>query len=125
MPPALQGRAQKAAHDTSYRLRHRFGLLTVASVRSGWPRLNKRAASGGDRRKARASGERRHDHVPSLVERVKTQCSRATLVRRHSIPQGHGALRPLGIPAPEDKLLQTAVARLLAALSEHDFLARR
>ena len=123
MPTSLRGRATKAAHDTSYRLRHLFGMLTVASVLSGWPLLNTRAASGGDRSKARTSGERLHDHVPALAERVKTKGSRATLVRRHSIPQGDGARRPLGLLATEDTLRQTAGARILAALYAQDVLA--
>src|SRR5438093_2455263 len=58
LPTSLQGRAQQAAHDTSYRLRQLCGLLTVADGRSGWPRLTQRAASGGDRSRARASGAR-------------------------------------------------------------------
>ena len=45
------------------------------------------------------------------------------MVRRHSIPKGQGALRPLGIPATEDTLLQTAVTRRLDAIYEPDFLA--
>src|SRR6266446_10204745 len=98
MPTSLQGIAKKAAHDKSYRFRNLFGMLTIAYVLSGWPLLNKRAASGVDRISARAYGERLHDHVTSLVERVKTQCYRAKLVRRHYIPKGNGALRPLGIP---------------------------
>ena len=123
-PTSLQGRAQQAAHDQSYRLRHRFGMLTVASVLSGWPLRNKRAASGVDRISARAYGSRRHDHVTALVERVKNQCYRAKLVRRHSIPQGNGALRPLGIPAIEDTLLQMAGARILEAIYAPDCLPR-
>jgi group II intron reverse transcriptase/maturase len=123
MPTSLQGIAKKAAHDKSYRFRNLFGMLTVAYVLSGWPLLNKRAASGVDRISVRTYGERLHDHVTSLVERVKNQCYRAKLVRRHYIPKGNGALRPLGIPATEDKLLQTAVARILEAIYEQDFLA--
>ena len=38
------------------------------------------------------------------------------------MPQGEGTQRPLGIPAVEDKLLQLAVARLLEAIYEQDFL---
>jgi len=91
-------------------------------VRSGWPLRNKRAATGGDRSSARAYGNRLHDHVTSLVERVKTQCSRVTCVRRHSIPKGTGALRPLGLPATEDKRLQMAVARILDAIYAPDCL---
>lgn len=122
MPTSLQGIATKAAHNKTYRLRNLFGMLTVASVLSGWPRLKKRAASGGDRISARAYGSRLHDHVTSLVERVKNQCYRAKLVRRHDIPKGNGALRPLGIPATEDTLLQMAVARILAAIYAPDVL---
>jgi len=122
MPTSLQGIAKRAAQDQSYRFRNLFGMLTVAYVLSGWPLLNKRAATGVDRISARAYGNRLHDHVTSLVERVKTQCSRAKFVRRHYIPKGNGALRPLGIPATEDKLLQRAVARLLDAIYEPDFL---
>ena len=85
-------------------------------------RVPKRAASGGDRISARAYGSRLHDHVTALVERVKNQCYRAKLVRRHSIPKGNGALRPLGIPAIEDKLLQIAGARILEAIYAPDFL---
>jgi RNA-directed DNA polymerase len=94
-------------------------------VLSGWPLLTKRAASGGDRIRARAYGSRLHDHVTSRVERVKHQCSRAKWLRRHSIPQGHGALRPLGIPATEDNVLQMAGARLLEAMYAPDFLPSR
>src|SRR5712691_6945056 len=124
MPTSLQGRAKKAAHEKSYRFRNFFGMLTVAYVLSGWSLLNKRAASGVDRISARAYGSRLHDHVTSLVERVKNQCYRAKLVRRHSIPKGNGALRPLGIPATEDTLLQMAGARILEAIYEPDFLPR-
>ena len=122
MPTSLQGIATKAAHDKSYRFRNLCGMLTVAYVLSGWPLLNKRAASGVDRMSARAYGSRLHDHVTSLVERVKNQCYRAKLVRRHYIPKGNGALRPLGIPATEDTLLQMAGARILEAIYEPDFL---
>jgi len=94
-------------------------------VLSGWPRLKKRAATGVDRISARAYGNRLHDQVTSLVERVKTQCYRAKCVRRHDIPKGNGALRPLGIPATEDTLLQRAGARILDAIYEPDFLSSR
>ncbi len=61
-------------------------------------------------------------NIRDLVERLKPQRYRAKLVKRHSIPKGNGKLRPLGIPAVEDKLRQVAVTHLLEASYEPDFL---
>ena len=57
-----------------------------------------------------------------LVERLKRKSYHARLVRRKYIPKGNGKLRPLGIPALEDKLLQCAVTQILLAIYEADFL---
>jgi RNA-directed DNA polymerase len=60
-------------------------------------------------------------NIRHLVERLTRQRSRAQRVRRHEIPNGHGQLRPLGIPAVEDKRRPLAVTRRLTALDEPDF----
>jgi group II intron reverse transcriptase/maturase len=65
------------------------------------------------------------ENIHHLVERLKKKRYRAKLVRRHSLPKGDGTQRPLGIPAVEDTLLQLAVARLLEAIYEQDFLRCR
>jgi len=74
------------------------------------------AALGVDRVSAAAYEANLAENVKQLVERLKRKCYRAKLVRRHYIPKGNGDMRPLGIPATEDKLQQLAVKRLLEAI---------
>jgi len=62
------------------------------------------------------------ENLRSLVQRLMNKSYRARLVRRKYIPKGNGKLRPLGIPTLEDKLMQYAVAQILCAIFEADFL---
>ena len=58
----------------------------------------------------------------ALLNRFKSGSYRAPPVVRASIPKGDGRTRPIGIPAFEDKVLQRAVAMVLHAVYEQDFL---
>ena len=122
MPTSLRGIANKASSDKNHRFRNLFGLLTVVFLLSCWERVNKRAASGVDRVSARDYARGLVDNVRNLWDRVKRGSYRAKLVRRRHIPKEGGKTRPLGIPVVEDKLLQTAVSRILNAIYEPIFL---
>jgi RNA-directed DNA polymerase len=122
MPTSLRGIANKASSDKDHRFRNLFGLLTVMFLLSCWERVNKKAASGVDRVSARNYARDLIDNVQDLWDRVKRGSYRAKLVRRCHIPKEGGRTRPLGIPAVEDKLLQTAVSRILNAIYEPIFL---
>ena len=121
MPPSLQGRAKKAARHKTPRFRNLCGLLRVVFLLGCWRWLNKRAAPGIDRIRAWDYGKHLRGPVDDVAERVHTERYRATLVRRQSLPKGQGKRRPLGMPAMEDTLLQTAVAQILEAIYEQDF----
>jgi RNA-directed DNA polymerase len=122
MPTSLQGIAQKAKSQPGYRFRNLYGMLNEDFLKQCWRAIRKDAASGVDHVSAQAYEQHLDANIHHLVERLKQQRYRAKLVRRHYIPKGDGTQRPLGIPAVEDKLLQLAVARLLEAIYEQDFL---
>jgi len=97
-------------------------MLSVGYLLACWRLINKRAASGVDRQDARAYEENLRENVEGLVEAVKGGWYRAKLVLRKYIPKPNGKMRPLGIPAVADKLLQIGVAKILEEIYEQDFL---
>src|SRR6266550_487516 len=119
---SLLGIAKKAESDKRYRFRNLYRELNEELLLDSWRLLRKDAALGVDRISAAEYEANLDENIQQLVERLKRKSYRAKLVRRHYIPKGEGRMRPLGIPAIEDKLLQLAVKRLLEAIYEQDFL---
>lgn len=119
---SLRGIASKAAQYKTYRFRNLFGLLTVDFLLWCWRSINKKASAGVDKVDAKMYEDNLNDNIKNLVQQVKEKRYRAKLVLRKYIPKMDGKLRPLGIPAMADKLLQLAVAKILEAIYEQDFL---
>jgi RNA-directed DNA polymerase len=122
MQTSLRGIANKAAINKTHRFQNLYSLLTFGFLLYCWQFVNKKAASGVDRIDATEYGLYLHDNVLQLEDSVKGGWYRAKLVLRKYIPKLNGKLRPLGIPAIADKLLQMAVTKLLEAIYEQDFL---
>ena len=86
-------------------------------------RTRKDGAVGVDGQTALEYSENLEANLRDLLERAKSGAYRAPAVRRVRIPKGKGnETRPLGIPTFEDKVLQRAVAMILEAVYEQDFL---
>ncbi len=62
------------------------------------------------------------ENLSNLVERMKRFQYCPLAVRRTYIPKANGKLRPLGIPAYEDKLVQGVMARLFNDVYDVRFL---
>src|SRR5260370_10993507 len=120
---SLLGIAKKAREDKRHRFRNLYRELNEEMLRDSWRLLRKDAALGVDQISAAEYEANLEENIHQLVERLKRKRYRAKLVRRHYIPKGEGRMRPLGISAIEDKLLQLAVKRLLEAIYEQDFLS--
>ena len=121
-PTFLWGIANKAKSNKRHRFRDLYRCLNEEMIYHAWGFLNKGAASGVDKVTAEAYAEDLQGNIQGLVARLKTKRYRAKLVRRVYIPKENGKQRPLGIPALEDRLVQTAVSKVLTAIYEQDFL---
>jgi RNA-directed DNA polymerase len=119
---SLQAIAEKAESQPGYRFRNLYGMLNEGMLKDSWRFIRKDAAYGVDRVSAGDYEQNLGENIHQLVEGLKQKRYRAKLVRRRYIPKGNGKLRPLGIPATQDKLLQLAVKRILEAIYEQDFL---
>lgn len=119
---SLLGIAKKAATDKAHRFQNLIGMLSVEYLLSCWRLINKRAACGIDRQDARAYEANLRENVEALVSALKGGRYRAKLVLRKYIPKANGKLRPLGIPAIADKVLQMGVTKILEEIYEQDFL---
>jgi group II intron reverse transcriptase/maturase len=122
MQTSLRGIANRARRDKKARFGDLYRLLNQENLRNCFYQLRKTAAPGVDRVTFEQYEQNLDTNLADLVKRLKEKRYRAKLVRRKYIPKANGKMRPLGIPALEDKLLQVAVAQLLTAIYEEDFL---
>lgn len=122
MSTQLKRIAEKASTDRKLRFTALAHHITPEFLAETWELMNRRGASGIDGETTREFERDLNPRVKQLVARLKAGAYRAPAVRRVEIPKGDGRMRPLGIPTVEDRLLQRAVARILEAIYEADFL---
>lgn len=82
----------------------------------------KNKASGIDKVTKYEYDENLEGNLDNLINRMKKFSYRPLPVRRTYIPKANGKLRPLGIPAYEDKLVQGVMADILNEIYECKFL---
>ena len=85
-------------------------------------RLKRDAAPGVDGIRWKEYEQNLEVNLADLHGRVHRGAYRATPSRRKFIPKEDGRLRPLGVAALEDKIVQRAVVEVLNAIYEADFL---
>lgn len=122
MQTSLPGIAQAARRDKERRFRGLYSMLNKANFELAYKAIRKNAAAGEDGVTYREYGKNLDANLRDLEERLKKKRYNAKLVKRVYIPKSNGKLRPLGIPALEDKIVQYVVREILQALFESLFL---
>jgi group II intron reverse transcriptase/maturase len=93
----------------------------VDHLRAAYLAIKRDAVAGVDGETWQHYGADLEAHLQDLSERLRRGAYRAKPVRRAYIPKADGRLRPLGVPALEDKIVQRAVVEALNAIYEADF----
>ena len=111
-----------AREDKDVRFTALLHHVTVDRLREAYRAISPGAAAGVDGVTWRDYGLDLEANLRDLHARVHRGAFRAKPTRRVFIPKPDGRLRPLGVAALEDKILQRAVVEVLNAVYETDFL---
>jgi group II intron reverse transcriptase/maturase len=124
MTTKLEQIRAKAITDRKLRFTSLAHLITPEFLIETWRQMNRRGASGVDGETTTEFERELETRVQDICARLKAGTYQTPPVRRVEISKGPGKVgtRPLGIPTVEDRLVQRAVARILEAVFEADFL---
>ena len=121
--PALLGRVSEAARRSC---QTRFTALLhhvdLEALKRSFRRQRRRASAGIDGVTVEVYERDLEANLRNLCDRIHSGRYRAQPVRRVNILKPDGGLRPLGVLVLEDKIVQGAVAEVLSAIYEADFL---
>ncbi len=108
--------------DKGFKFTSLAHLLNEISLKECFHRLKKDKAPGQDKITYEEYEKYLNTNLQKLVKRMKTGKYHPQPVRRVYISEGEGKVRPLGIPALEDKIVQMGITRILNAIFEPNFL---
>ena len=116
-------RVRRAARtDKDARFTALLHHIDVDRLRAAYWAIRPKAAPGVDGVTWSDYGADLEENLQGLHDRVHAGRYRARPSRRVFIPKADGRLRPLGVAALEDKILQRAVVEVLNMIYEEDFL---
>src|SRR5205809_877660 len=113
---------QAARQGKSVRFTALLHHITVDLLKRSYLSLERDSAPGIDGVTWQSYGENLEEKLEDLHDKVHRGSYRARPARRTYIPKADGSKRPLSILCLEDKIVQQAVATVLEAIYEEDFL---
>ena len=113
---------QAARQRKTERFTALFHLLDIDLLETAFFWLKRKAAAGVDGVTWQDYEQDLERNLNDLHGRLHRQAYRALPSRRRYIPKPGGKLRPLGIAALEDKIVQRALVEVLNMVYEEDFL---
>jgi group II intron reverse transcriptase/maturase len=119
---ALQRVREVARRNRRARFTALLHHVTADLLRESFYALKRHAAPGVDGLTWEQYEADLDDRIPDLHRRVHLGTYRAQPSRRTFIPKADGRMRPLGIAALEDRIVQQAVVSVLNQIYEVDFL---
>src|SRR5664280_927819 len=122
MSTELDRLTELAREDPKRQLFSIAHLITPATMNAAFRSLRKEASAGVDGVTYEEYQKNAERNIRELYQRLRDGKYQAQPLRRIYIPKEDGKQRPISIPALEDKILQKAVAAVLNAIYEQDFL---
>ncbi len=122
MSPELLKVVERAKREPEGRFHSLAHLMDVPALERAYHRSRKDAAVGVDGVTKEQYGQDLERNLQDLHGRMKAKRYRHQPIRRVHIPKGQGKMRPIGVSAFEDKLVQDVVREVLEAVYEQDFL---
>jgi RNA-directed DNA polymerase len=122
VPSGLDRVREVARRDKEARFTALLHHVSLERLVMAYWALSPKAAPGVDGVTWQDYGQDLVANLRDLHDRVHSGRYRARPSRRAYIPKADGRLRPLGITALEDKIVQRAVVEVLNAIYEADFL---
>jgi RNA-directed DNA polymerase len=120
-PSALDRVREVAVRDKEARFTALLHHVDLDRLRAAYRAMSPKAAPGVDGVTWAAYGQDLEANLQDLHRRLHAGRYRARPSRRAYIPKSDGRLRPLGIAALEDKIVQRAVVEVLNAVYEAEF----
>jgi group II intron reverse transcriptase/maturase len=117
----LHGVRERARKNKQERFTALLHHVTVGLLRESFYGLKRKAAPGVDGVTWKEYETGLEERLNDLHSRVHRGAYRAMPSKRKWIPKANGKLRPLGIAALEDKIVQQAVVTVLNQIYEEDF----